>query len=57
MAESQVLAGSYAPMFLTLSVVVGGLAIAALLVPLPSVPAEGRAAIDGAEQPAAGSLS
>ena len=57
MAESQALTGSYAPMFFTLSVVVGGLAIAALLVPLPKVPAAGRASADGAEQPAAASLS
>jgi hypothetical protein len=57
MAESQALTGSYGPMFFTLSVVVGGLAIVALLVPLPKVPAAGHASADGAEQPAAGSLS
>jgi MFS family permease len=38
MAESQALTGSYAPMFYTLAAVVSGLAVAALVVPVPQAP-------------------
>ncbi|HVU88501.1 MAG TPA: MFS transporter [Pirellulales bacterium] len=57
MAESQALTGSYAPMFFVLAAVTGGLALLALVVPLPRTPAAGTASAEVPEQKAVGSMS
>jgi MFS family permease len=57
MAESQARAGSYTPMFFTLAAIVAGLAVAALVVPLPQAPAAGAMSSGASERNAAQSVS